>query len=590
MYKSWQNYDRIKLGDSMNTLIINALIIFIVTSATIVVVLNIIQSRKNKKYKNLINNLEIEKNKIDSAPVEPELAKIETYLKNEKMEVMYSGWKERLQNIKEIKIPSITDMLIEAEYSLSQMDYKSTMYKIAKLEMEIYKVRTTSEFLLEEIKDITNSEERSRAVVTKLKTKYRELYQQFVSNKADYGTMAKYVALQFQNIAQSFEVFENTMEKNEYAEVPDIINTIDQLLRHMDVVIEEIPAVFLLAQMVLPKKIKEANEIYKTMTENGYPLDYLNVEYNVEEANKKIADILERTKTLNLEDSVFDLKVLNDYFDSLFTDFEKEKVIRADFEEANGLLKNKLEKMNELVLDIFSQIDDIKNQYNLSKENLDTLMEVKSDLETVNGDYKALQSHVESHNLAFSKLKEETSTVMHKLSAVENKLDSCLDVIGNMHEDEQRAREQLDEIRTILKDAKAQINEYSLPVIPNTYYVELKEANEAISEIIKELSRKPINIETLNTRVDTARDLVLKLFGKTKQMMRMAMLAEMAIVYGNRYRTNGDNLDKKLDYCEDLFLKGDYSKSLELTINSLNKLEPGIYEKLKSYLLEEKED
>lgn len=571
----------------MDNLIINALILFIITSAIIVIVLNVIQSKKNKKYKKLISNLEIEKNKIDSAPVEPELAKIEAYLKNEKMEVMYNGWKERLQNIKEIKIPNITDMLIEAEYSLSQMDYKSTMYKIAKLEMEIYKVRTTSEFLLEEIKEITNSEERSRAVITKLKAKYRTLYQKFVDSKSDYGTFSKAVALRFQNIAQSFETFEATMEKQEYTEVPEIINSIDELLRHMEVVVEELPAIALLGEIVLPKKIEEANKVYKTMGENGYPLEYLNVEYNITEANKKIKDILERAKVLNLEDSVFDLKVLNDYFDSLFNDFEKEKNFKIEFEEANKTFKGKLSKMNELVADIFSQIEDIKKQYNLSKENLDILFEVKRQLEDVNGDYNALLAQLGSKSLAFSKLKEELFDVMHKLTTVENKLDACLDVIGNMHEDEQRAREQLEEIRTILKESKIHINEYKLPTIPNTYYVELKEANDAINEIIKELNRRPINIEILNTRVDTARDLVLKLFGKTKQMLKMARLAEMAIVYGNRYRTSFPELDKKLEYSEDLFYKGDYSRSLELTINLLNKIEPGIYEKLKDYVLEE---
>ena len=71
---------------------------------------------------------------------------------------------------KQPQIPKITDMLIEAEYSLSQKDYKSTMYKIAKLEMEIYKVRASSAFLLNEIKDITNSEERNRGSITKLKS------------------------------------------------------------------------------------------------------------------------------------------------------------------------------------------------------------------------------------------------------------------------------------------------------------------------------------------------------------------------------------------------------------------------------------
>ena len=46
-------------------------------------------------------------------------------------------------------------------------------------------------------------------------------------------------------------------------------------------------------------------------------------------------------------------------------------------------------------------------------------------------------------------------------------------------------------------------------------------------------------------------------------MMKTAMFAEMAIVYGNRYRSNFDELDKYLNYSEMLFYKGEYKKSLE---------------------------
>ena len=143
-----------------------------------------------------------------------------------------------------------------------------------------------------------------------------------------------------------------------------------------------------------------------------------------------------------------------------------------------------------------------------------------------------------------------------------------------MRDDEVRARQQLEEVKLILKDAKSKINDYNLPVIPKSYFVELSEAQAAIKEIVKELDKKPITIEVLNTRVDTARDLVLKLFTKTKEMMKTAMFAEMAIVYGNRYRTSVEDLDKQLIYAEVLFYKGEYKKSLELTINSLNKVEP----------------
>ena len=94
------------------------------------------------------------------------------------------------------------------------------------------------------------------------------------------------------------------------------------------------------------------------------------------------------------------------------------------------------------------------------------------------------------------------------------------------------------------------------------------------------LDKKPITISVLNTRVDTARDLVLKLYSKTEELLKIARFAEVALVYSNRYRSSYEGLSNKLNLSEQLFLKGEYQKSLELTLNLLNKIESGVYEKL----------
>ncbi len=546
----------------------------------VVTILNLIQGRKKKRIKKELEKLEYEKNVIDSVPIISELDKIESFSKNEKMEIAYNEWKDRLENIKNSQIPRITDMLIEADYSLSQMDYKTTMYKIAKLEMELYKVKANSDFLLNEIKDITESEERNRDVITKLKVKYRELYQKFQSSKLEYGEFADIITLQFENIAKRFEEFESTMEKNEYTEVGPIITAIDEMLKHMTVVIDEVPSIVLLATNILPTKMREVWDQYQAMMKKEYPLDYLNIEYNLEEANKKIEDILERCRELNLEDSLFELKVLLDYFENVFNDFDKEKVNRSTYEETKESFVTKLTKINQLLSEIFGSLDELKSIYNLSKDDINLLNNIKKEMDSLNEDYKVLMSHTGNNTFAYSKLTREIENLMVRLSSVEDKLDMSLNTLGSMKEDEVRARQQLEEVKTILKDAKNQIREYNLPVIPKSYFTELKEAQAAIKEIVKELNKKPITIEVLNTRVDTARDLVLKLFAKTKEMMKTAMFAEMAIVYGNRYRSTAGEIDKNLTYAEVLFYKGEYQKSLELTINSLNRIEPGLYQKL----------
>ena len=565
----------------MDNLTLIMLTLFIICAGLIIGVLNFIQSKKNKKIKKTIEKLEIEKNKLATSPIVPELAKVESYLNNDKLKALYDEWSNRLKQIKDVQIPKLSDMILDAEYSLSQMDYKSTMYKIAKLEMELYKVRTNSEFLFGEIKDLTSSEERSRTIITSYKARYRTLYQKFIDSKDEYGIYVDVINTEFEAIAKRFEEFETIMDNNEYTEVDQVLEVIDELLNHMNIVIEEVPSIVIMTENVIPKRIEETLNVYNKMINEGYPLDYLNIDYNIKEINKKITEIVKRTKKLDMNQSLAELKVLMDYFEDVFKDLEKEKIDRKSYEEKLLVFNNKLVKINELVDDICNQMEEIKSIYNLKESDINVINEVKKEVNSLNSNFKVLQDHTKFNNtFAYSKLVKEIEGLSVNLSHTEEKLDEVLSVIGSMHDDEVRARQQLEEIKLVLKDAKMSMRDYKLPIIPNYYYVELNEANNAIKEIVKELDKKPITIDVLNTRVDTARDLVLKLYTKTKDLMKNARFAEKAIVYGNRYRSTNNEINNNLTTSEKLFYKGDYKESFELTINSLNKIEPGIYNKI----------
>ena len=573
---------------TMDTMLLVLISISVVTITLIIIVLFLIQNKKKNYIKKQLDKLEVEKNMLDSSPVIPELSKIESYNKNEKLESMYNNWKDRLNVIREEQVPKINDMLLEADYSLQKQDYKSTLYKIARLEMEIYKVRTNSEFLLKEIKEITSSEERNRALVTSLKSKYRELFQKYTNEKAEFKEVAEVVELQFENIAHRFEDFENIMDQNEYTEVAAIIKSIDEMLKHMSVILEEMPTILILATSILPKKMDDVLEEYDVMVRKGYPLDYLNVEDNIREAKDKISDILDRAKVLNVENSLDELRVLVTYFENIFTDFEKEKINHKNYEEAKKIFKLKFDHIRKIVAQILDQIEEIQELYNLSQSDIVEIENIQKDLEILRADYEVFIEHTGNNTFAYSQLLKEVDVLADKLAHLEERVDMILDSIGSMKEDENRARQQLEEIKTILKESKNKIREYDLPIIPKAYFIELNDAQVAIKEIVKELEKKPITIQVLNTRVDTARDLVLKLHRTTKEMVKTAMFAEMAIVYGNRYRSSMEDLHRNLGYAEKLFFGGEYKKSLEMSINALNKVEEGIYDKLLSLYSNEK--
>ena len=59
-------------------------------------------------------------------------------------------------------------------------------------------------------------------------------------------------------------------------------------------------------------------------------------------------------------------------------------------------------------------------------------------------------------------------------------------------------------------------------------------------------------------------------------------MAEMAIVYGNRYRSSNSEVEAGLIKATKAFNRGNYKDSLEIILNALNIVEPGIHKKLLS--------
>lgn len=551
----------------------------VIALVIVIVILHFIRQFEMKYYRDKIKELEKQRNIVASTPVLLELSKVEPIIKNDKMEEKYNKWQDEFVFIKENRLTLIDDMLIDLDIYIDKRDYKSCGYSMAKIEMEIYKVREAADHLLEEIKDITLSEEKYRAIVTKLKTKYRELNKDFQDHKNLYEQMQEPISLQLENIERRFLDFEKVMDDNDYAEVVHIVKALDTMIEHIEIIVKEVPDVLLMANQIIPKRVKEVKENYDEMIELGFPLDYLNIDYNLDEINKNVEGILDKVNVLNLEGCMFDLKTMLEYLDSLFIDFEKERLARKVYEEVENDFARKIEKTNKLVCDVYEQLDDIKKLYDLNDEDVEIIHNVNKSLVVINDDYKKLLSKVAAKSSPYTMLNKEIEELTIRLSNMEEELDRSLKSLGNMYDDEVRAREQLKEIQEFLKQCKNKMRTYKLPVITDNYFVQLAEANEAIEEVKKELDKKPIVINVLNTRVDTARDLVLKLYNTTNEMVRMAQCAEIAIVYGNRYR-DYDEVDAGLDDARGKFFAGDYKKSLDLAIRTISLVDEDITKKL----------
>lgn len=563
----------------MNNKYLVPIIIFFVAFIILIVILLVLRSKKKSKFKKTIEELELAKNSLIGVPILTELSKVRELVKTDDLKQKLADWDETFRVIKEERIDALTDLITEADFLIDRRDYTSALKKIADIEINIEALKKKTDTLLDEVKVITNSEERNRAIVTKLKAIYRECENKYERTKKDYAPLAESIENEFSTIDKEFKKFETYMDRNDYVSVEKIVIDLDKKINGLKNYLEKTPDLIIMATMMIPNKIEETKTLYFRMQRDGFPLDYLNIEYNIKEIKEKTNKIIEKVKAFDLENADIELKTMLEYFNTIFNNFDKEREAKDIFRENIKKLKKKLEGINKVVYDVYIQMDDIKSTYDLSDAEISKFMDINKRLEQINEDYKTLFEHGKGRTFAYSRLSEELDGLNNRLTRLQDDLDYRLKSITSMKDDESRAKEQLNMIQNLLVQSKNKLKDYRIPVIPNNYFIELEEAGEAIREIIKELDKKPIVIKVLNIRVDTARDLVFKIYNKTNDIVKSVITCEDLIVYGNRYRTTYKEIDDALTIAEDLFRKGKYKQSIETSVKAISKVDDSFTEK-----------
>ena len=159
----------------MNTYVLFGIAYLIIIIILILTMFIIINKHMKNKYNNALKYLERDKNLIISASILSELNKVESLINNKELEKKYENWKNKFKNIKDKEVPKITDELINVEEKIKSKRYKEIERELAKIELDIYFIKSRSKVLLDEIREITTSESKNREIVTKLKSKYREI-------------------------------------------------------------------------------------------------------------------------------------------------------------------------------------------------------------------------------------------------------------------------------------------------------------------------------------------------------------------------------------------------------------------------------
>ncbi|HEY4550323.1 MAG TPA: septation ring formation regulator EzrA, partial [Bacillus sp. (in: firmicutes)] len=230
------------------------------------------------------------------------------------------------------------------------------------------------------------------------------------------------------------------------------------------------------------------------------------------------------------------------------------------------------------------EIMQIKQIYHLQEGDFGITGNLVKRLDQLFKRFELIEFKINENQTSYSHLCEELSAVKTLLESITLEQSSFLEKIRALRKDELTAREQLKQLKKKIAETIRLVSKSNIPGVPNEYKYLMEDARGSIQQVIGKLDEKPLDIPVVQQYLEVAILTVEKVTHTTDELFEMVKLAEKAIQYGNRYRSQYSTVDKGLYEAEQFFRSFQYKKAFEQAASSIEKVDPNALKKIETLL------
>ncbi|MEH7176510.1 septation ring formation regulator EzrA [Neobacillus vireti] len=535
-----------------------------------------------KKYFKEMDRLEAWKIDLFNRPILDEMSKVKQLNMTGQTEELFEGWRNQWDDIVTVKLPDLEEMLFDAEEYIDKYRFKKAKGIQRDINDKLLATENEINKIVEELHELVGSEEKNRIEIEQLKELYRETKKTLLAHRHSFGKSEKYLETQLDDVTKKFHEFDEKTELGNYLEARELVLSIhDQLItikNNMDL----IPQLLIECQSLIPSQLSDIQDGYREMNEKGYYLNHLQLEQEIESLRENLTKFLGFIEETKIEEAQEGIGEVKERIDILFDLLEKEvnakHFILQNEKGMSGLLTSVLEEHDHLS----SEVKHVQESYHLTDSDFEIQRHLESQLSTVTKHYEILMEKINLNETALTALCEELKDIKMHIEMIQEEQESFGLKLQALRKDEFEARETLRDLTKKVGETIRLVSKSNIPGLPEDYKYLFEDTNESIQNVKQQLQEKPLNVSALNQYLEIAVLTVEKLSNSTMELIENVILAEKAIQYGNRYRSQYPSIAKGLGDAEHAFRHYEYQEALEQAAASLESIDPGALKKIKA--------
>ena len=411
----------------------------------------------------------------------------------------------------------------------------------------------------EDLYKLIKPEEDSRQSILQLKETYRRLKQSFYGSVSEIDLVSTSFIKVFDKLDVSFANFETLIESAEYEEAQALIPVITKVIVAIEDALNDLPNLCIYVTNVVPEKIDEIVNKYKSIEKQGLPLYNLGFNTKLEKWNADLNACKEKLSNLDSRGVMASLNKIQDDIVAM------DALLDSEVENKNYFTTN-LEKMDLKVMEIQKSylklcavLPEVRQIYMIDESQEVELENLKVIMNNLDTSKRTLDGFIHSST------KQPYSTLKMKLDDLSSNYDMAYSGILNFKTYLDSLKKKSEEAYDLVfvyyyraKNIEMILREMNVPEFANHYVEKINSCYNLLNDIDILIKIKPIDVNGVSEKVEELKNLANNMFDEIENKAREMQLAESAIVYANRDRNHQADVHRRLNGLEKTFFEGDF--------------------------------
>ncbi len=553
---------------------------YVIGSILVVIVLIIMGLILRKRIYDEVDRLESWKMDIMNRNVTTELSKVKSLNLSGETQENFEGWKEQWDYILTTELPDIEEYLLDAEEAADRFRISTAKKNLQTVEKTLQSIEKSIDQMFTELDNLLDSEQNSRQQMEELQPQIKELRKNLLQNRHQFGKAEIRFEVELDELEKQLGTYFELTDEGNYFEAQRLVEKLKDELALVEEQINDFPVTYKKCRQDLPMQIDDLIKGIKTMKEDGYRVEHLGFEKELQQFHEKVVHsvtLLEEAKLTEVHEII---QPIEDRIAEMYQLLEREAFAKSYNEKQLPAYRKLLHDVAIDFRDTKDEVEQLQETYYLDNSDVETQADLEKKIIELNQRLEQMETDLEQEQVTNITISENLESCNQSLIELQEAHQNFKQRLQTIRKDEIDAKEKVHEIRKRLFDTNRRLQKSNIPGVPSYIWDMLQQASAKIRLVVEQLETHPLDMNEVQKSLKTADEAVENMIEQTELVLENARLVELVIQYANRYRSQDAILAARLAEAENLFRNFEYEQALEEAAQALESVEPGALKRL----------